>query len=125
MLALSAWLFFSSVLLWDMRADRPDDVARAFVEAVRKGDYASAASYWEPSGLRNVEANMGVSFRSFCNKYFRADRYTLDAPAKGKAGHYAVGFAGEYEGKRTSFMLYLKRYGGRWRLVQDRISPPR
>lgn len=117
------WVFFPPALPWDIVADRPRDVARKFVEAVRAGDFSSARSAWERESVTNAERNSGRTFEEFCRDRFLCDRYTVRPMGVGKSGMCVVGFEGDgREGKKT-YSIYLERISGRWRIVEDLIYP--
>jgi hypothetical protein len=105
----------------DVDGNRPVDVARRFVESVRKGDIEGAASCWREGDTRNIEGNRRESFAQFC-EYFRSESYVLEFEGSDK-GVYWVRFLGTDSGKTRAQVLYLdppsKSQDGRWKLRED------
>jgi hypothetical protein len=106
-----------ALALRDTEGKKPTDVVSAFVDAVQKEDFALAASYWKPGDVQNIEKNWRSSFRDFCVKEFRCDRYRVVQMPKDKLNH--VLFEGHRGNRVTTFNLYLEKVGGKWRLRMD------
>lgn len=107
----------------DRNGNRPRDVAKKFVEAVRTNDVIKAASFWKPDAIRNTESNFRMSFEEFCNQTFKCDSYTLSKAGRGKESYYVVGFRGKRNGERTAFGLYFERVDGEWLIVENLWIP--
>jgi len=119
---LAAWRLWTFVALKDRDGNRPQDVAKMFVEAVQVGDFEKAATYWRTGDVRNVEANSEMTFKEFCTKFFKCDTYQISLMGKDKIA-YAVAFRGQEGGSPKMFGLFLLRVDGRWRLVMERFMP--
>ena len=106
----------------DADGNRPEDVARRFVENARSGDLVGAASFWREGDVSNIEANRRRSFAEFC-EYFRCESYVLRYEGADK-GIYWVRFLGNVDGKTRAQILYLDPPSAskdhRWKLREDR-----
>jgi hypothetical protein len=103
--------------LEDRDGNSPQTVARGFVEAVQRGDFRKAESYWAPGAVTNIEANFRVKFEDFCIERFKCDRYELTSFGKQKAEHYLVQFLGTEDGREKAFAFYAKEVEGEWKLM--------
>lgn len=101
---------------WDADKHRPNEIAEMFVEAVNKGDYKRAESYWRKGDALTIEANWKMSFQEFCLKEFKNDSYKLTFAGKDR-NSYVYYFQGMEKERRKSFQLYIKSVEDRWRLV--------
>ena len=99
---------------------RPQDVARAFVEAVNAGDFEKAAACWKTGDVQNIEANFNGSFRDFCVYYFKCDSFDVTLRGKDKKSH-VVAFRGQENGKPKTFGLFLRQFEGKWRLQMNKF----
>jgi hypothetical protein len=104
----------------DQDGNRPQDIARMFVDAVQAGDFQKAATYWRPGDVRNIEANSDRTFEAFCVEFFKCDTYQLTPMGKDKKA-YVVAFRGKQDGKEKTFGLFLDQINGKFRLVMDRF----
>lgn len=107
----------------DKNGNRPRDIARAFVEAVRSNDFARAASFWKPGSIQNAESNFQMKFEQFCSQTFKCDSYKLSATGRQKGSYHKVGFRGKRNGTETRYGLYFKRVDDEWRIVEELWIP--
>lgn len=106
---------------YDLNLNTPTAVAEQFVNAVIAEDYTTAATFWRASDISNIEANSKLPFREFCKSHFGSSDYTAAVSGTGKNGAYIVAYKGR--GTTQSYALYLVRYQGKWRIIEDRIQP--
>jgi hypothetical protein len=106
----------------DRNGNGPRDVAKAFVEAVQSNDFATAASFWNPSSIGNAESNFQMKFEEFCVRTFKCDTYKLSMTGRQKS-YFKVGFRGLRNGHEMRWGLYFKRVEGEWRIVEDLWIP--
>ena len=104
----------------DDDGNRPEDVARMFVEAVQAGDFDKAATYWRKGDVKNIEANSKMSFKDFSTYYFKCDSFDVELMRKDKKSH-VVAFRGRENGRAKTFGLWLKRIDGKWRLLMEKF----
>lgn len=104
----------------DLDGNRPSDVAKLFVEAVRSNDFEKASVYWKPGDVENIEENFNVNFKEFCIQNFACDDYQIEFVGKDKIC-YVVSYRGVSFGKGKKFTLFLELIEGRWRLRMERF----
>lgn len=101
----------------------PDDVVRAFIDAVQRDDYALALQSWRGGDQKAIEQNWRMSFPEFCRQNFKVDNYEVKFGGIDR-GSYVFFFRGSEQGKSKTFQLYVYRVDGRWRLVMEFFLKP-
>jgi len=120
--------YLGSLFLWhwtprDRNGNRPRDVAKAFIEAVKSNDFAGATRFWEPGATRRVEANFQMSFENFCTETFKCDVYRLGFTTRQKEGLRMVPFRGKLDGHTKAYSLYFRKVDGAWKIGEELWLP--
>lgn len=107
---------------FDTDWNRPDDIVRTFLEAVRKEDYTTARTMWsEEAQPRLVGQLKAHSFEELCRNEYRVDTYNVKVKGTDR-GYFHVGVTGEVispdgQSHEKSYMVYLVLEKKRWRLT--------
>ena len=104
----------------DNDGNHAEDIVRMFVEAIQKGDFEKAATYWRTGDVKNIEANSKMSFKDFSIHYFKCDSFKTSFMRKDKKSH-VVAFRGQENGREKTFGLFLQRIDGKWRMVMEKF----
>ena len=104
----------------DKNGNKPRDIAKAFVEAARNGDYEKAAQYWTKDAMNVFQHGGGLysSFEDFCQCFRNFSRYTISRATPAEAGYYWLGVHGSVE----AYPLYFELVNDEWFLVVTDVS---
>lgn len=107
----------------DKNGNRPRDIARAFLDAVQRGDRTTVTNYWSTGSIEYLEEHEGKSFREACDDLFECDSYELKRTFA-VPPYFVVPFLGSVKAgppKAWPFMCAME--AGEWKL-HHQPSPP-
>ena len=107
---------------FDTDWNRPEEIVRTFLEAVRKEDFTTARAMWSEEALPRVVGQYRErSFEDLCRNSYTFESFNVEIMGTDK-GYYHVGVDGYVRSidgglQSKSFMLYLGLEKKRWRLT--------
>lgn len=104
----------------DSNGNDPAAVAGFFIQAVNRKDFDLAKTYWEDGAVDNIEFMWETQFPAFCEKRFICSSYSVTRPVKQKADLWNLEFQGVQEGNPVSYVFYLRKANGAWKLQYSR-----
>ena len=106
----------------DKHGQKPRDVAEAFLEAARAGNYGQAAEYWTDDSLKVFQRNtrgIEASFESFCDYFQPIVSYTIPpATPSEEGGNYWLYVRGKLaDGSPRGYNLFFELVDNEWKLM--------
>jgi len=104
----------------DSKGNDPAAVVGLFIQAVNARDFALAKTYWEDGAVGNIEYMSDSKFDAFCEKRFLCSSFSVTRPVKQKADSWNLKFEGDNKGRPVSWVFYLRKANGTWKLCYSR-----
>ena len=106
----------------DKHGHKPRDIAKAFLEAARSGDYRQAAEYWTDDSLKVFQRNtrgIEASLESFCDYFQPIISYTIPpATPSEEGGNYWLYVRGKLaDGSPRGYQLFFELVDNEWKLM--------
>ncbi len=107
---------------YDKHGQKPRDIAKAFIEAARSGNYEQAAEYWTDDSLKVFQGNTRgtqASLESFCDYFQPITSYTIPpATPSREGGNYWLYIRGKLaDGTPRGYNLFFELVDNKWKLM--------
>jgi len=117
LLAMAGGLFaVRRSVLHDVDGRQPQEVVRAFLDAVIREDFESANKLTRDAQLIGSDPKLMSGFIEFSRHYLRVKTYDISLLGMDKGAHVFF-FRGNNDGQTKEYRIYTRKIDDRWRVV--------